>query len=453
MPRQRFRGQVLSSLNKLLQEHQQQVNYKKQLRGLDFSNSESDSDNENDNDANKDTLSDSDSSSDSFLDKMKECRLKEAIKVVESNRYLLRNPYRNRSVIFDWEDALHEDSFRFNDEEFLKHFRISRNAFWHIYNMINDKSSLQALSLKGGRKKLPIELQLLNFLKRLGSEGVAGNADSLADYFGIGKGTVYTVINRITKTLLSLKDEYIRWPNEEEKETMKMEIKFKYGFQNCIGIIDGTIIILDKKPLQYADAYWCRKHCYSLNVQVICDNKCRITYFYGGWPGSVHDNRAWQNCKIFTDGDEFFGTGEYLVGDCAYSACKYMVQTFKKVSGSSSLPPEKEFFNTKLGSLRVKSEHCIGLIKNRFPSMRRLNVRIGKAADVKKAMDLFCCSAILHNILLQVRDPIPRSWLENLDSDHYWTSDYSGEVHSDQTFDRREEVYHALLEDYYCSQH
>ena len=85
--------------------------------------------------------------------------------------------------------------------------------------------------------------------------------------------------------------------------------------------------------------------------------------------------------------------------------------------------------------------------------MRRLNVRNGKAADVKKAMELFCCSAILHNILLHVRDPIPRSWLENLDSDHYWTSDYSGEVHSDQTFDRREEVYHALLEDYYCSQH
>ena len=132
---------------------------------------------------------------------------------------------------------------------------------------------------------------MLHFLKRLEGEGVAENADSLADYFGIGKGAVYTVINRITKTLLSLKDEYIRWPNEEEKETMKMEIKFKYGFQNCIGIIDGTIIILDKKPLQYADAYWCRKHCYSLNVQVICDNKCRITYFYGGWPGSVHDNR------------------------------------------------------------------------------------------------------------------------------------------------------------------
>ena len=126
-------------------------------------------------------------------------------------------------------------------------------------------------------------------------------------------------------------------------------------FQKCIGIIDGTLIILEKRPKNYGDSYFCRKQCYAINVQVICDDKGRITYFYGGWPGSTHDNRAWRNCKVFKDGILYFGDGEYLLGDSAYSACVYIVQSFKKVSGSN-LSVYQEFFNTKLGRLRVKSE-------------------------------------------------------------------------------------------------
>ena len=43
---------------------------------------------------------------------------------------------------------------------------------------------------------------------------------------------------------------------------------------------------------------------------------------------------------------KYFAEGEYLLADSAYSACKYIVQSFKKVSGESSLHPQKEAFNT-----------------------------------------------------------------------------------------------------------
>ena len=81
----------------------------------------------------------------------------------------------------------------------------------------------------------------------------------------------------------------------------------------------------------------------SLNVQVICDDKRKVLYYYGGWPGSVHDNRAWKNCRIFKSASTYFGEGEYLVGDCAYSKCNVMVQTFKKLPGISNLTQEQEF--------------------------------------------------------------------------------------------------------------
>ncbi len=53
-----------------------------------------------------------------------------------------------------------------------------------------------------------------------------------------------------------------------------------------------------------------------MNMQVVCDHNGRITYLVGGWPGSVHDNRAWRNCCLFVNADTFFNfeEGEYLVG-------------------------------------------------------------------------------------------------------------------------------------------
>ena len=55
--------------------------------------------------------------------------------------------------------------------------------------------------------------------------------------------------------ILSLKEDVISWPTAEEKEIMKLETKAKYGFQKCIGIIDGAIIILSQRPDRYGESY------------------------------------------------------------------------------------------------------------------------------------------------------------------------------------------------------
>jgi len=78
----------------------------------------------------------------------------------------------------------------------------------------------------------------------------------------------------------------------------------------------------------------------------------------------------------------------YVLGDCAYSSCKYIVQSFKKVTGQSNLAPTKEFFNTQIGRVRVKSEHCIGILKNRFPAVRRNNIRVRGKGDIKRLLQL-----------------------------------------------------------------
>jgi len=109
------------------------------------------------------------------------------------------------------------------------------------------------------KKQYAVQLQLLVFLNRIGSEGAEGNSKKLANFFGISPGTVRNITKRVTKAILSLKEEVIIWPKSSHREAMKTEIKILYGFQNCIGIIDGTIVILYKRPSYYGDSYWCRK--------------------------------------------------------------------------------------------------------------------------------------------------------------------------------------------------
>ena len=243
-----------------------------------------------------------------------------AVDEVEARRYLFRSKtYRDRNETFDWQDIISDNSVRFSESEFHVHFRMNRSSYHILLSLLEHKETFYTVSK--GRKQLPIPLQLLIFLRRIGSEGTEASYTKLAVFFGIGAGTVSVVVRRVQNAFLEHYDELVSWPSLEGKSLMKEQIKVEYGFQNCIGIIDGTIIIMDEKPLKYGESYYCRKNCYSLNVQVVCNHECKIQYLYGGWPGSTYDNRAWRNCKLYTKRDEYFDDGEYLLGDSAYSTC------------------------------------------------------------------------------------------------------------------------------------
>ena len=89
-------------------------------------------------------------------------------------------------------------------------------------------------------------------------------------------------------SILSL-EPLVRYRRSERE--LSSRIKVLYGFPNCVGIIDGTLIFLDEAPLSDAVPYFSRKTRYALSLLVVCDDKRRITYIHGPWPGSAHDNR------------------------------------------------------------------------------------------------------------------------------------------------------------------
>jgi hypothetical protein len=375
------------------------------------------------------------------------------LKRIKRSRYFRRaKKYRTNRCDFDLEDCISENSTKYNDDEFLFNFRITRESF-HL--LLNEMETKEAFRVKSKYKKQrPVSFQLLVFLFRVGKEGTGGSASAVASHFKIGRGSVHNYVRRCIKALHEIKPEVVHWPNNDEKEEMKSHLA-ALGFRHCIGIIDGTLVALDFQPEVFHECYYSRKSVYALNVMIICDHRRRITYYYAGWPGSTHDNRVFRNSKVFKNRMDYFNFGEYLLGDSAYSHSSIMVQSFKKLIGVAELPPTEEFFNTMLAHVRITSEHCIGILKGRFGCLKRNNIRIRKGKkEIKHLVDLIGACIVLHNLLINYDEvDIPKRWYDELSDAIDWTL-YDEEDEMISTVDavganRRNVVYNSIINNYY----
>jgi hypothetical protein len=183
---------------------------------------------------------------------------------------------------------------------------------------------------------------------------------------------------------------------------------------------------------------------------IVCDDQRRITYYYAGWTGSTHDNRVWRNSNLFLDRLKYFSHLEYLLGDSAYSNSIVMVQAFKKRMQTSILPPDQHAFNTVLAKVRIVSEHTIGILKARFPSMKRTNIQFKEGKkEIKELVDLIESCIVIHNLCINYDDKIPQEWFDEIADQIDWTEYDEDEeriagINSDGG-NRRESVFWSFL--------
>lgn len=247
-------------------------------------------------------------------------------------------------------------------------------------------------------------------LKYLGTEGNGAPSLALGNFFGIGTGAVINFRDAALEALLTLESRTHSWPTKQERKAISSRIKDEHFFPNCVGLIDGTLLPLAFRPLLHGENYMSRKKVYAIVMLIVCDDQNRILYYHVGWPGSVHDNRVWRNCKLFTKCHEYFSKRQYLLGDSAFTASAIMVPPFKTLPGAELLG-NKLAFNTLLAKPRVKSEHCIGTLKGRFPFPRRIRLKIGNRHHMAHFIKCIRGAVVLHNFL--IGEPVEEDWMDN----------------------------------------
>jgi hypothetical protein len=216
--------------------------------------------------------------------------------------------------------------------------------------------------------------------------------------------------NRCIIAILSLEKQVICWPDEEEKQEIKRRIKTQCEFPSCLGFIDGTLFVLENKPLLDGEDYFSRKGTYGIAGLIVCDDHKRIRHVYTGWPGCSHDARVFDNSILARQPDNFFTGAEYLLADTGYTPSTQIVPAFKKPP-TRRLSEDEAQFNFKLSSIRVRVEHCIGILKGRFQSLKGLRTVIRREKDIRQLVYWIRSCCVIHNLVLQ--DPVEQEWLED----------------------------------------
>ncbi|GES94479.1 putative nuclease HARBI1 [Rhizophagus clarus] len=189
------------------------------------------------------------------------------------------------------------------------------------------------------------------FLRRVGSKN---EIFGICSRYDILEGTVYLCCKRVMIAILSLKNELVKWPTGELKRMVHLGFNNIGGFNNVIGAIDGTYIILGTASLKQPEIYWNRKKKYSIQCQGIVDHRGVFINYEIGWPGSVHDAKVYRNSFFYQNVSTLIKGWDYLLGDSAYPLSTFHIKPFNNPVNNL----ETQFNITH-------SSHCV-VVENAF---------------------------------------------------------------------------------------
>jgi hypothetical protein len=180
------------------------------------------------------------------------------------------------------------------EKRFKIHFRMKRESFLLLCNRVLGN---QIFHNNSHHPQQPVQEQMMVTLSRLGCFGNGASIGRLAAQFRIGEGTVERYTDRCIMAILGLQDEVLCWPNVEARQRSSDSFA-EVGFKGCVGLIDGTQIVLSAFPGRDGPDYYNRKGSYAINTLLVCDHDKNIIFADTGWPGCLHDQRLMSNSAL-----------------------------------------------------------------------------------------------------------------------------------------------------------
>ncbi|KNZ49369.1 hypothetical protein VP01_5064g2 [Puccinia sorghi] len=175
----------------------------------------------------------------------------------------------------------------------------------------------------------------------------------LARFFQIGKGTVELYTNCCLLAIIAIQGQFLSWPNAEAGQELSDEYEAE-GLKGCVGVIDGSLIIVQNHPELDGTDYYTQKGLYGISTFLVCDNNKEIQYVSTGWPGCSHDQQLMANCGLNQSPSDFFSSGQYLLADSAFSITATTVPAFKRAKNKDLTKEQHEFNRHLSGGLRLQ---------------------------------------------------------------------------------------------------
>ena len=279
----------------------------------------------------------------------------------------------------------------YNDEEFFRRFRMNKDGFRYVFSLVEPKLTAFPTNRNS---PVPTVLQLAIAIR------CYANGDfqiSNGDLFGVSQPYVSKTIPRVSQAIASLAPEFVQFPSGDLVKDVQNFFLDYSNFPGVCGVVDGVHIPIQSPGGPDAELYRNRKGFFSINCQVVCDHKHKLTNVVARWPGSVHDSRIWNNSKLCRE----FENGEregILLADSGYPLSRQMMVPFDYPCSNRI----RGRFNRSLCRSRVFVEQTIGNWKRRFPILSKQ-----MRCKVQTTLTVIVATAVLNNICVDLKQPVP----------------------------------------------
>ncbi|XP_044765378.1 putative nuclease HARBI1 [Coccinella septempunctata] len=149
--------------------------------------------------------------------------------------------------------------------------------------------------------------------------------DCIADFIGIHPTTPGRIVQKVTRSIAILYDQFIRFPDNERRKILKRQFYDIARFPHVAGAIDCTHVKIQSPGGDDAEIFRNRKGYFSINVQAICNADLKFQNVVGRWPGSAHDSTIFNSSRVAM----LFENGHFddciILGDSGYPIKKYLL--------------------------------------------------------------------------------------------------------------------------------
>ena len=138
-------------------------------------------------------------------------------------------------------------------DDFRQRFRITRSTFDQVVILLSPKL---IVGNKGGIMKVPVEKQLLIFIRYASSQQTL---TEITDTFSVCEATIHAIVHRTLSIICSeMLPDLIKWPSGLKVQEIVDRFFQHKDFPGIIGAIDGSHIPI-KPPTVDAEQYYNQK--------------------------------------------------------------------------------------------------------------------------------------------------------------------------------------------------
>lgn len=217
----------------------------------------------------------------------------------------------------------------------------------------------------------------------------------VGDPLQVSQPTANRAIHRVTNALCRRLGDFVKFPDQNNIDEIKDGFYNMRRFPGVIGCVDGTHIWIERPHENEVD-YVNRKGYSSINVQVICDHRGKLTNIVARWPGSAHDSRILRSSQVWDNMEAHMVDG-YILGDSGYPCRNWLMTPLLNAHTA-----HERRYNAAHKGTRVLVEQTIGRWKRRFHLMHVQS----RMRDPESTCKVIAATAVLHNIAVDRNEPL-----------------------------------------------